>query len=424
MRRPHWVPAARVAAPSGRAAAPAGTGPRRARGADVVLSAEQHFETLREAVWVRFCARHRTSDRERFDDLYAEWWAREAERAAKGSPSRAAAPAAFIAEAVHHVLIDDARARARGLGRDAKASLELVDIDRQRAAAAADDTATTAAYEALVHRVLTLVRDHLSDRETRVFVWSFLYLQPSAVTAEALGLSLPRVKKDRRRIAAKVGREVWAVLARELDLCAAYDEKSLPAIFEVLTVHVEDCSVCAHALGGLRRGALVVIGPELLAIETSTHLVSDAMASLAARTHGVLHRGAETLIALPPSGRTAAAVAVAATAVAGGAATVVPTREQPQRTQRQQVHERGAPPAPSVTRAPAAARRVPARGPARPRRRPPAPTPGAVVAQAPAREPITFEQQPPARRTSTARTAAAPRSSPSTATKEFGFEHR
>ena len=40
---------------------------------DVVLSAERHFEGLREAVWVRFCARHRASDRDRFDDLYSEW---------------------------------------------------------------------------------------------------------------------------------------------------------------------------------------------------------------------------------------------------------------------------------------------------------------------------------------------------------------
>ena len=40
---------------------------------ETVLSAEEHFEILREAVWVRFCARHRSADRERFDDLYAEW---------------------------------------------------------------------------------------------------------------------------------------------------------------------------------------------------------------------------------------------------------------------------------------------------------------------------------------------------------------
>src|SRR3954465_4193898 len=129
---------------------------------NTVLSVDEHFESLRESVWLRFAARHRGQDRARFEDLYAEWGTREVERAAKGSPSRAAAPAAFIAEAVHHVLIDDARARARGLGRDVKGSLELVDIDDQLGAVAADDTAGAAVYEALVHRVLTLVRERLS----------------------------------------------------------------------------------------------------------------------------------------------------------------------------------------------------------------------------------------------------------------------
>lgn len=137
---------------------------------DTVLSVEEHFETLRESVWVRFAARHRGEDRSRFEDLYSEWWARELERAAAGSPSRAATPAAFIAEAVHHVLIDDARARARGIGRDEKAALEIVDIEDQYRAASSDNTASTATYEALVHRVLTLIQGQLSERETRVFV--------------------------------------------------------------------------------------------------------------------------------------------------------------------------------------------------------------------------------------------------------------
>ncbi len=231
-----------------------------------VLSAEEHFEALRESVWVRFAARHRGEDRARFEDLYAEWWTRECERAANGSPSRASAPAAFIAEAVHHVLIDDVRARARGIGRDEKASLEILDIEDQYAAAADDNTASTATYEALVHRVLTLIQGKLNEREVRTFVWSYLYLQPSEATAAALGVSVPRVKKDRKKIATKVGAEVWSVLAGELDLCAAYDEKSLPAIFEILTIHVEDCPVCGSALGGVRRGALAIIGPEVLVL--------------------------------------------------------------------------------------------------------------------------------------------------------------
>src|SRR4051794_7230100 len=144
---------------------------------EVVLRAEEHFEALREAVWARFRARHGLFSRDRFEDAYAEWWTRELERAADGRASRATAPAAFVAEAVHRVLIDEARARARGLGRDEKASLELVDLDDQRDVAHADDTAAAAHYEAVAHRILALVRDRLTPREVRVFVWSFLYLE-------------------------------------------------------------------------------------------------------------------------------------------------------------------------------------------------------------------------------------------------------
>ena len=56
------------------------------------------------------------------------------------------------------MLIDEARARARGLGRGEKGGLEIVDLDSAVGAAAASTTADEAVYEALVHRVLTLVR--------------------------------------------------------------------------------------------------------------------------------------------------------------------------------------------------------------------------------------------------------------------------
>src|SRR3954447_18805928 len=151
---------------------------RRSSMTDVVLRADEHFEGLREPVWSRFRARHGLFGRDRFEDAYAEWWTRELERAADGRPSRAAAPAAFVAEAVHRVLIDEARARARGLGRDEKATLELLDLDAHDHIPAPGDTVDTAHYEAMAHRVLHLVRDRLTDRELRVFVWSYLYLQP------------------------------------------------------------------------------------------------------------------------------------------------------------------------------------------------------------------------------------------------------
>src|SRR4051794_2677590 len=218
---------------------------------DVVLRAEEHFEGLREPVWSRLKARHGLYPRDRFDDAYAEWWTREVERAAAGRPSRAGAPIAFVAEAVHRVLIDDARARARGLARDQKAALEFVDLDEQLDVADGGDTAASAHYEAVVHRVLHLVRGRLTSRELRVFVFSFLYLRTTEQTAAALALSEPRVKKDRVKVMAKVGAEVWQVLAAELPDCPAYDDKALPAVFELMTTHAEDCPDCSRALGGL-----------------------------------------------------------------------------------------------------------------------------------------------------------------------------
>src|SRR3954447_9692143 len=170
---------------------------------ETVLRADEHFDALREPVWARFRARHGLHSHDRFEDAYSEWWTRELERAAAGRPSRAGAPAAFVAEAVPRVLIDDPPARARGLARDQKAALDVVDLEDQHDVAGAGDTAATAHYEAVVHRILHLVRDRLTPRELRVFVFSFLYLRTTGQTAAALGLSEPRVKKDRAKVTAK-----------------------------------------------------------------------------------------------------------------------------------------------------------------------------------------------------------------------------
>lgn len=403
---------------------------------DVVLSAEKHFEVLREVVWARFCGRHRRCDRDRFDEAYAEWWAREVEREASGRPSRASAPAAFVAEAVHRVLIDDARSRARGLGREDKHSLEFVDLDSQVSAAGAYDTAAQAGYEALAHRVLTLVRGRLTARELRVFVWSFLYLQSTDATAAALGLSPPRVKKDRTKIAAKVGEEVWAVLSGELDLCATYEDKRLQAVFEILTVHVEDCATCRAALGGMRRGALSIVGPaELLALSTTsegaTHALSHVFDSIVLRFNGVIHRASETLTSMPPSGRTAAAVAVAATAVAGGAATIpekAPHRSDPapQARKAQRPRPSSAPAARAAVAPPAATARPTATArsqatttPAARKHRRRRSGPGPAATATPPQDPVGFEVQVPTR-AKPAPVTKAP--APDPPPEEFGFE--
>jgi DNA-directed RNA polymerase specialized sigma24 family protein len=289
---------------------------------EVVLRVEEHFESLREPVWSRFKARHGIFSRERFDDAYAEWWVRELERLAAGRPSRAAAPVAFVTEAVHRVLIDEGRARARGLARgNEKAGLELVDIDDQLDMADADgDVPAAAHYEAMVHRILHLVGNRLTTRELRVFVWTFLYLASSAATAEALGLSEPRVKKDRKKIAAKVGEEVWAVLGAELSCSAGYSEKGLLAVCEVLTDHIEDCPRCFARVGAIRRGAVAVVAPvELFALggDEPVQLIDALLGKLA----GAVHRATELGTAVPAGGRAAAATALVAAAAVGGGAT-------------------------------------------------------------------------------------------------------
>jgi hypothetical protein len=136
------------------------------------LDATQHFDALRETVWARVRARHAGLARERFEDAYAEWWSREVARALDGRPSAVDSPAAFVAEGVHRVLLDEARSLARGLSRGSeKSAHRLVDIDDQLDLAAVETTPAQAAYEALAHRVLLLVRDRLTPRELRVFVW-------------------------------------------------------------------------------------------------------------------------------------------------------------------------------------------------------------------------------------------------------------
>src|SRR4051794_38102490 len=108
---------------------------------EVRLDATRHFDDLRERVWLRTRSRHNGLARDSFEDAYAEWWSREVARALEGRPSSAGAPAAFVAEGVHRVLLDDARSRARGLARGAeKAALQTVDIDEQLDLAAVETT--------------------------------------------------------------------------------------------------------------------------------------------------------------------------------------------------------------------------------------------------------------------------------------------
>ena len=400
----------------------------------VTLSVEEHFDTLREPVWARFRARHGLYARDRFDDAYAEFWLREVERVAAGRPSRCGTPVAFVCEAVHRVMIDEARSRARGLARgEEKAAFELLDLDDQRDAAGADDVASAAHYEAVVHRVLQLVRSRLTPRELQVFVWSFLYLSSSSVTASALGLSEPRVKKDRRKIAAKVGEEVWAVLGAELG-CAgsaagAYTDNGLLAVCELLTDHVEDCSSCSGAVGGIRRGALAVVAPvELLALRADepAHLLDTLVAKLCTP----FHRAAEVAVAMPSGGRAAAATALAAAAIGGGTVATHASRPAEPSPHAGAAAHAGAPPSapvpsatPAVTVTPvptAHATPAPTRS-ASPRtakrRAAPRRSTRESFTPVPTAAPATTVAPPPPLPTPTAAPAA-----PSAAGTEFGFE--
>jgi DNA-directed RNA polymerase specialized sigma24 family protein len=364
---------------------------------EVMLRAEEHFEALRGPVWARFRGRHPLFSRDRFDDAYQEFWARELQRAWDGRSSTASAPVAFVTEAVHRVLIDEGRARARGIGRDEKHRLAVEGLDDHLDVAGEDDTAAGAHFEAIVHRVLGLVRDRLTERELQVFVSSFLYLQSTEQTAAALGLSAPRVKKDRKRIAAKCGEAVWPVLAGELACSAAASEKGMAAAFEVMTDHVESCSSCA----GLRRGAMAVVGPvELLALAPAPG--GEVLDVLTARVFEIAQRFTELATTVPPAGRSAAVAGVAAAALAGTGVTAERTSEPQARAP-----ARVAPP----QKRPAAARPLRVQRTTRPRRiaRPPQAQPAAAPAT-----PAPPAAQPPR--------ATAARSAPESRPGEFGFE--
>lgn len=411
-----------------------------------MLSAETHFAALREPVWRRFHGRHPVYTRDRFEEAYAEWWTRELERGAAGQPSRPSAPVAFVAEAVHRVLIDEGRAMARGLARgEEKQGLEVVGLDeRLDLAGEADETLTDARYRLVVHRILDLVRERLTTRELQVFIFSYLYMQTTSLTARSLGMSLPRVKKDRQKIAGKVGEEVWSILGSELDLCSAYEERHLPAVLELLTLHVDGCPRCREALRGVRREAFAVAGPvEVLALGGVAGTGSAGLLDhVVARVSGWVHRAAEVTASVPPGGRTAATVTVvAAAAVGGGVAverSVSPERPEARSAPARRESVRG--PAQGVARSPtvvppAAAAPAPTAEPARSRssssrrasrranarhgtqrRRasatpPPTPPPASAVTAAPAPTSIPAAPPPP-----------APAPSRPSGGSEFGFE--
>ena len=351
------------------------------------------------------------TDRDRFDDAYAEWWSREVERSAVGRPSRAGSPVAFVTEAVHRTLLDDLRARARGLSRGTeKSSLQLVDIDDQLDIEAAEVTPAQAAYEALAHRVLNLVQDRLSAREMAVFTWTYLYVHSTPATAAGLGLSEPRVKKDRKKIAGKIGEEVWAAIGAELQLCEEYTEQRVAAAFEVFAAHAEDCPACSASVSGLRAGALAILGPiELLALDGAGRgPVSDLVDSGLARLTGLLHRATETAMALPVSGRATAAVMLGAVAFAGGTA-ALPERAEPAKPVRP-IATAGPSPRPSATPSTQKLEATPTPRPGRPRPKPrasvhrraaaaatPMPTPTATPQiTTPSPGPTPAASQPPA----------------------------
>lgn len=400
-------------------------------GAGVALDAARHFEALRAPVRHRLRAQHRALCAERFDDAYSEWWAREVERAAAGRPSRAAAPVAFVAESVHRVLVDEARGRARGLPRGEKAALRITQLEALTDAGAVEDTEAQARYEALAHRILDLVRHRLTARELRVFVCTFLYLQSTDATARQLGLSRPRVKKDRVKAAAKLGDEVWDVVVGELDVCPAHDDRDLPAVFEALADHVEECDACAPSFRGLRSGALAVLPPVQLLAPTSDAGTAGPLAWLYDRLLEAYARWSTALAALPAGGRAVTTAVVAATAVAGGGAAAVVTVAAADRPSdpsavvaSPSTTPVGASPVPAVGRAaerssgrrdtrPSSRRRRPERSAASRPAAIPAPTPTAATpAPTPAAPP-----EPPVQRFE----APAPGATPSSP-GEFGFE--
>jgi hypothetical protein len=206
------------------------------------------------------------------------------------------------------------------------------------------------------------------------------------------------------------------VLSGELQLCPAYDDKRLQAVFELMTDHVEDCPRCRESLAGVRAGALAVLGPVELLAAGDTGPVAEALDGLLARLWGLVHRATETAASMPAGGRAAAVIAAGATAVAGGSVAVTASLSSDQPRARA---------APKVSVAAPQPTALPAvRSPASPRRRDrPAPRPD------PARERFGPATAGAGRRSPPRPARPEARASPPPATRsapgppgEFGFE--
>ncbi|MEA2297047.1 MAG: hypothetical protein QOE86_4686, partial [Solirubrobacteraceae bacterium] len=187
--------------------------------------------------------------------------------------------------------------------------------------------------------------------------------------------------------------------------------------FEIFTIHAEDCADCSRAVGGLRDGALAVVGPiELVALSGATGggLFDDLLDGLAVRVGMLVHRSAELATGLPGGARTAAVAAVGAAAIAGSTALPgkPPETEAAVATPAPTVvHHRVRTPVPTAVATPAPGRRAaPVRRVRSRPKAPPAPTaPPTVVAT------ITSFESP--------ETPAPKASSQPAGNGEFGFEH-
>src|SRR5688500_17302472 len=86
----------------------------------VRLSAERHYESLRDAVWLRLVAEDPRMPWASFEDTYQEAWAWVATQESDVLVD-SGSPVAYLAQVVRRRYVDELRSRRRGIGRNGKA---------------------------------------------------------------------------------------------------------------------------------------------------------------------------------------------------------------------------------------------------------------------------------------------------------------
>jgi DNA-directed RNA polymerase specialized sigma24 family protein len=300
--------------------------------APVRLRADRHYESLRDAVWLRLVADDPRMPWAAFEDAYQEAWAWVCaqERCGREVVVDSGSPIAYLAQVVRRRYVDEIRARRRGVGRHGEGPvLELLDDHAERVAAPGTDDADEAREaRRAVSAIYLLARERLSARELQAFALSYVLEMPPRDAAQAMGVSAKRFRNLRWDGWRKVGHEVVSLLEGRLHWCASDEAAELraralagdPQAAGPLRVHLACCAECSHSVASARRAAAAVLPlPMVLSGLPAGERIAALLDSVWATVTKPAVRVSEWAAAAPPSGRATAVLAVVAASAGGGA---------------------------------------------------------------------------------------------------------